>query len=178
MNIGLVRHFKVKRGYPNRFISGKELMTWIDEYDLSEVEVNEVDIGESEWHYCYSSDLSRAQTTAQTIYDGEIIYLEELREVPLFPFFQNNIRLPLFIHLLFIRIAWLMNHKSQNETKKDLTDRINKVLDQAMQTESNVLIIGHGIVMMFMRKELLKRGFKGPKFKRPLNGLLYLYFKS
>jgi hypothetical protein len=31
--------------------------------------------------------------------------------------------------------------------------------------------------MMFMRKEMLKRGFEGPKIKRPEKGKLYLFEK-
>jgi len=29
--------------------------------------------------------------------------------------------------------------------------------------------------MMFMRKELINRGFTGEKFKRPKNGKIYLF---
>jgi broad specificity phosphatase PhoE len=178
MKVGLVRHFKVKRGYPNKFVNSYELMKWVDEYDASDVEENEIDLCNIEWENCYASDLYRAEITAKKAFDGEITYLKELREISLSPFFQSKLRLPLVIHLLFIRIAWLLNHKSQPESKREVTNRINRLLDTILHHEEDVLIVGHGGIMMFMRKELLKRGFSGPKFgKTPENGKVYIFEK-
>lgn len=177
MKIGLVRHFKVKRGYPNKVVSSDDLMKWLDEYEASEVEECEIDVGGIEWKKCYSSDLTRAKITAEKAFSGNIIYLEELREVPLTPFFKKNVRLPLFLHLIFIRIAWLLNHPTQKESKQNVLKRIHKVLDEVLETGEDVLIVGHGGIMIFMRKELIRRGFKGPKFKRPENAKLYIFEK-
>lgn len=177
MKVGLIRHFKVTRGYPNKLVSSDELMNWVKEYDESEVEENEVDLCNINWKQCFSSDLPRAKTTAEKCFEGRINYIEELREIALSPLFRINIRLPLMVHLLFIRVAWLFNHKSQPEKRKDVLKRINKALDQALSTGEDVLIVSHGGVMMYMRKELLKRGFKGPKYRRPDNGFVYLFEK-
>jgi hypothetical protein len=55
---------------------------------------------------------------------------------------------------------------------------IKAVLDEILnQGEEDVLIVSLGALMMFMRKEMLKRGFEGPKIKRPENGKLYLFEK-
>ncbi|PLS15971.1 phosphoglycerate mutase [Bacillus sp. M6-12] len=175
MKIGLLRHFKVTRGYPNKIVTSAELMQWIKEYDASDVEENEIDLCDIKWNICYASDLSRAEITARKAFEGEIIFLEELREIPLSPFFRKNIRLPLPVHLLFIRIAWLFNHKSQPLSKKDVSRRINMILDKVLEQDDNVLIVSHGGVMMFMRKELMKRGFTGPKFRTADNGKLYIF---
>lgn len=32
MKVGLIRHFKVKRGYPNAIVTTEELMKWMEEY--------------------------------------------------------------------------------------------------------------------------------------------------
>ncbi|WP_269082515.1 hypothetical protein [Aneurinibacillus tyrosinisolvens] len=40
-----------------------------------------------------------------------------------------------------------------------------------------MLIVSHAALMMFMEKELLKRGFTGPKVKTAENGKLYLFEK-
>jgi broad specificity phosphatase PhoE len=175
VKIGLIRHFKVTRGYPNKLVTSDELMNWVKEYDKSDVEENEVDLGSVRWKHCFSSDLPRARTTAEKCFEGKIIYIEELREVALSPLFRVNIRLPLMFHLFFIRVAWIFNHRSQPEKRKDVLSRINKALDLALYSGEDVLIVSHGGVMMYMRKELLKRGFRGPKFRRPENGLLYLF---
>ncbi|MFD1739213.1 histidine phosphatase family protein [Bacillus salitolerans] len=132
-----------------------------------------------EWKKCISSDLYRAKVTAKRAFDGDIVFMEDLREVKLSPFFYSSLKLPLFIHLLFIRLAWYFNHKSQNQTKTEVIQKINKVIDQVMICNEDTLVVGHGGIMMFMRKELLRRGFSGPNFgSRPENGKLYIFERS
>ncbi len=177
MKIGLVRHFKVKRGYPDRFVTSDELLKWVLEYDASDVEENEVNLCGVDWKKCYSSDLSRAKVTAQKAFKGPLVYLNELREIKLSPLFPSAIRLPLFFHLLFIRLAWWMNHKSQPESKQEIKARIRIFVERMITEEEDVLVVGHGGIMIYMRKELIRRGFKGPKFRRPLNGKTYIYEK-
>ncbi len=178
MKIGLLRHFKVSLGYPNRWVTSKELEIWEQEYAASEIEEIPIDLDHSEWNRCYSSDISRAQKTAKKAFDGNIVLMEELREMTLYPVFKSDIRLPLWLHVTLIRLAWFMGHKSQKETKKEVVKRINKILDQAIEQGDNVLIVGHGGIMIFMSKELAKRGFTGPKFNRPENARLYVYEKD
>ncbi|MCA1056109.1 histidine phosphatase family protein [Rossellomorea aquimaris] len=175
MKIGLIRHFKVKRGYPNSIVSSAELMKWVDEYEASEVEENEVDLNGVEWKSCYSSSMRRAEVTARSVYNRDIIFLDELREIPLSPLFPSRMKLPLFIHLTAIRLAWWFNHPSQAVSKKEVFEKINKVIDRVMSEDQDVLIVGHGGVMMFMRKELIRRGFSGRSFRRPENGVVYVY---
>ncbi len=177
LKVGLIRHFKVERGYPNKWVTSKDLIKWISEYDQSEVIENEIDLGDVKWQRCYCSDLSRAVKTAKKVYKDDIVYLKELREVKLSPVIRWNVRLPLLVHLIFIRGAWLLEHKSQIDRKRDVIKRINVILDKILQTEENVLIVGHGGIMLFMSRELKKREFKGPTLKRPANGKLYIYEK-
>ncbi|PLR98430.1 histidine phosphatase family protein [Bacillus sp. T33-2] len=178
MKVGLVRHFEVKRGYPNKLVSADELMKWVEEYDASEVFEKEIDLCGVDWKRCFSSDLLRAEITARTAFKGQIEFLEELREVALSPFFRVRMRIPLFMHLLFIRGAWLFNHKSQPESKAEVKHRIHIVLDKILASGEDVLVVGHGGIMMYMREELLKRGFTGPKFRRAANGQVYIFEKE
>ncbi len=175
MKIGLMRHFKVTRGYPATFVTSEELMNWVEEYDASGVEENEVNLQNIDWNSCYSSDLSRARTTAETVYDGDIIFLEELREIRLSPLFRSKRRLPFFLHLMMIRLAWWFNHRSQPESKREIVERINEVVDRIIQEERDVLIVGHGGIMIMMKKVLRKQGFTGPSFSKPTNGKVYVY---
>ncbi|EIJ78223.1 hypothetical protein PB1_11704 [Bacillus methanolicus PB1] len=179
MKIGLVRHFKVIRGYPEKkIISQKELFQWIEEYETSDIEDGTVDLGGIEWTKCYSSDVHRAVKTAQQIFSGEIVKMKELREIPMYPLFNRNMKLPFLMWAILVRTAWLINHKSQLETKYDVEKRINSVLDLIMQSQNeNILIVGHGAFLMMMSKELLKRGFIGKKITRPENGKLYIFEK-
>ncbi|MED2974989.1 histidine phosphatase family protein [Fictibacillus sp. B-59209] len=174
-----MRHFKVTRGYPNGFFSSEELMEWVKEYDASEIEESEIDLGGVDWKTCYASNLSRAEKTARRAFDGEIILMKELREIPLSPFFRSKVKLPLAIHLLFIRLAWLMKHPSQSPGKEEIIRLINETLNRIIENEGeDILIVCHGGVMMFMRKELLKHGFSGPKLGRRIeHGKVYVFEK-
>lgn len=178
MKIGLVRHFKVSRGYPKQhLINSNDLIEWIKEYDQSDVEENPVDLGEVNWKVCYASDLPRARTTAQTIFTGEINETEQLREIEMMPPFKGSFRYPPILHFVFIRLAWLFKHSSQPETKYATRARLNEVINRVEEQGEDCLIVSHGGVMDIMRKNLLKRGYKGPYFKVPSNGKLYMYEK-
>lgn len=150
-------------------------MKWVEEYDLSDIEEEPVDLGSVDWKSCLSSDLPRARKTAQKVFNGDIVVLKDLREISLSPIFKKNIRLPLFIHLLLIRVAWFINHNSQVESKKQVLNRINHVIDTLIKENKDVLVVGHGGIMVFMRKELVKRGFSGPVFKRPNHAVVYVF---
>jgi broad specificity phosphatase PhoE len=178
VKIGLLRHFKVKLGYPSKIVSSMELMEWQNNYDASDIEEIEVETLGVDWKRCYSSDLSRARITAEKTFIGEIIFSEDLREMKIYPIAGSKTRLPLWLHIFLIRVAWYFGHNSQKESKKQVLSRINQVLDEAIKHGEDVLIVGHGGIMMFMRKELLKRGFIGPKFNRPDNAKIYLFEKK
>jgi broad specificity phosphatase PhoE len=138
-----------------------------------------VDLGGIECTKCYTSDVHRAVKTAQQIFSGEIIKLKELREIPMYPLFKRNVKLPFILWAMLIRTAWLINHKSQPETKSDVEKRMNSVLNQILQNQNeNILVVGHGAFLMMMSKELLKRGFIGKKITRPENGKLYIFEKN
>ena len=177
VRVGLLRHFKVKLGYPNKLVTTNELIQWQMDYDVSELVECEIDLYGLEWKRCFSSDLARATQTADKVFIGEIIFLKELREMSIYPVLGSDIKLPLWLHLFVIRIAWFLGFESQKESKKQVIQRINRALDQALQQGEDVLIVGHGGIMMFMRKELLRRGFTGPKFNRPENARLYVFEK-
>ncbi|MBS8264239.1 histidine phosphatase family protein [Mesobacillus boroniphilus] len=178
MKIGLLRHFKVTLGYPSKFVTSKELLIWQQEYNESRIEEVDIHHQGQKWSRCYSSDLERAKITASRAFEGNITFLEDLREMSLYPVFRAEMRLPLWLHVTLIRIAWFLGHKSQKESKKEVMRRINRVLDEAIAEGEDILIVGHGGIMMFMRKELLKRGFSGPKFNRPENAKVYIFEKT
>lgn len=178
LKIGLVRHYEVMRGYPSKLINATGLMQWRKEYDESDVIEREIDLQNIDWQNCYCSQLPRARKTAQLVYSGEITYLTELNEIEIAPVIMWHMKLPLWLHLIVVRLAWYFNHSSQPETRREVLQRINKVIDQALEQGEDTLIVGHGGIMLFMAKELEKRGFKGPSLKRPKNATLYLYEKS
>lgn len=177
MKIGLIRHFKVNNTQP-KFMSSKDFAEWVNLYDNADVIKNEIDIKKEEWNKCFTSDLPRAIKTAETLYKGKIIKTDQLREVPLSPIFNTNIKLHYLFWNIGGRIAWLFSHKSQSEGKKETQKRIKKFLDR-MENEgvSNNLIICHGFLMHWFQRELIKRGFRGHVSKNIKNGKLYLFEK-
>lgn len=177
MKVGLVRHFQVKRGFPeNVLLTPSQFNQWVDEYELSDIEDGEIDMCGIEWEMCFASDSIRAVKTAEKIYGANIIQMKDLREVRPYPLLKLNIRLPFIVWIVLVRLAWLVSHKSQLETFSDFKCRVNAVLDNILsENNNNILIVSHGAIMIYMRKELFKRGFKGPKFKTPANGKLYVY---
>ncbi|MFC7373494.1 histidine phosphatase family protein [Fictibacillus iocasae] len=175
MKIGLVRHFEVKRGYPAQRVSSDELLRWVDEYDASCVIENEVHLRGVNWKRCFASDLSRAEYTANKVFQGDVVLMEELREIRMLPLFETKQKLPFALHLFFIRGAWYFNHPSQPESRIQVMVRIRRALEKILKSDEDVLIVGHGGIMMFMRKELLKLGFAGPRIGKPKNGEVYVF---
>jgi len=180
MRIGLVRHFEVLLKKPPRkkVITQSELIDWLEEYDRAEIEKARTSLQDIDWQRCYSSDLPRAITTAREIYKGEIVATEVLRELQLNPIFKKDVKLPYLLWPVIIRVAWLVNHKSQIKYKLESLKRIKDFIDELLSLHlENILIVSHGAIMIYLRKELKKRGFKGPKFSLPVNGELYVFEK-
>jgi len=135
-----------------------------------------MDLCSIDWNKCLASDLFRAAKTAEKIFSGDVILMKNLREVRPYPIFKKNIKLPFLLWIILVKIAWLISHESQLESISDFKRRINAVLDEILSgDEGNILIVSHGALLMYMRKELLNRGFKGPRFNTPANGKLYVY---
>lgn len=179
MKIGLIRHFTV-----NQSFSGRSLMTpgqychWLADYDNADIHQGSVNLGGVAWEKCYSSDASRAVKTARGLFPGEIIVRQNLRELQIYPIVDNNVRLPLDLWVVLGRIAWLLNHPSQKEPRPEFKKRLSAFVDELLsQKERAILVVSHGGFMYFLRKELVKHGFRGPWFFIPPNGRLYVYEK-
>lgn len=178
MKIGLVRHFKVISPHGKKKLSSDEFNERMSGYDIYPVKPNEVNIDSMEWDVCYASTLSRAQTTAKTIYDGKIISTPLIIEVPLSAFIKSNTRLHYMVWQVVGRFAWLFSLKSQEEIKPQTLSRINQFMKLIESSEhQNILIVSHGFFMKVFVRELKKRGFKGDLDFSPKNGKLYGFEK-
>lgn len=177
MKVGLVRHFKVKQAYPKgAFIPGRVVNEWFRTYDQADIESGSTDLSGIEWNKCYVSTLSRAVKTAETIFPGPITPMVELIEIPP-PAFSERLRLPFLMWAVWIRLSMYFDRKTRAEIKRARC-RISEVFDHAFGNHTeNVLIVSHAALMVFMREELIRRGFAGPKFKIAKNGELYVFEK-
>ena len=175
MRIGLVRHFKVKKDLPKKLLlTADEVVSWFEEYDKADIEVGEVDFDNLLWGRCYASDLPRAMGSAQRIYEGEIIQRKELREFEpdLTP--GRKLKIPFAAWAIMARIRTMILPRVTVALKRQIATVLDEILSGG---DEDTLIVSHGFVMIFLRKELIKRGFKGPHFTAPKNGKLYVFTK-
>jgi broad specificity phosphatase PhoE len=174
MRIGLVRHFKVNLK-KNKFMTSKQYNEYTKKYDVSDVIPNELVI-DAQWDKCYCSSLSRAITTAKTIYHGEIIITDKLVEIPSVALVNMKIPIPYLVWGILGRFAWIRNHTSQPEGRKVTLKRINEIIDIILKEKSeNILIVSHAGTLYEIKKILRKKGFQGEKFTKARNGKLYIY---
>ncbi|VBB07787.1 Hypothetical protein LUCI_3052 [Lucifera butyrica] len=180
MKVGLVRHFEVECKLPgiSNLVTPGQFQEWLHEYEMSDIIEGNIEPSAIIWEKCYSSDLPRALKTAQKIYSGQVVETKALRELVICPPTDRNIKLPVPLWLILGRMAWMLSHKSQIESKLLFEKRVKYILEELILKEDrNVLLVSHGFIMMFLRKELIKRGFIGPGFGRAKNGKIYVYEK-
>jgi broad specificity phosphatase PhoE len=178
VKIGLVRHFKVKSEQPARWITAQEIHQWLQDYDCAEIEMSIGDLGSHSFSRCFSSNCTRAVRTAEALYPGRIEQTQLLREPNIRCFQTGSLKLPYAGWRWVLRLAWLTSHRSQLEAKQGFLQNIRTFASTLSgQTGPDTLIVSHAGVMIFLRKELLKQGFRGPKFTIPEHGRLYLFEK-
>ncbi len=178
MRVGLVRHFPVTEPWPRGWVTSADLQRWRVRYDAADPIIGPIDVSAVKWQRCLSSDLKRAYATAQTAYAGTIAQTPLLREadVPALP--TGNLRLPVWGWRLLLRFAWFTGHKSQRAARDTFHARIIAVADLLEQEPVDTLVVSHAGVMFFLRKELLRRGFAGPKFGLAENARLYVFERA
>jgi broad specificity phosphatase PhoE len=175
MRVGLVRHFKVSEPMPSGWMTSDELQEWRERYDLAEVCPIPVAPEGANWHRCYASDLARAHKTAQALYSGEILAMPELREAEFGSFRTGRLRLPVLVWRWMLRLAWMTGHSSQSQFRDDFLTRVRVVADRIEGHGEDLLIVSHAGMMLYLRKELLRRGFCGPKFGIADHAKIYIF---
>ncbi|WP_322905858.1 histidine phosphatase family protein [Paenibacillus campi] len=173
--IGLVRHFKVNKEFPIRqMVTVNELVTWLEEYDVADIEEGTTDLRGLNWEICFTSDLPRAIKTAQFIYPGKIVIMPELREITP-PTFNTGLRFPFIGWAVFARIAPLLSRRYKRMVA-EANARIDRALDIILSSDAeHILIVSHWALMLYMRKQLIRRGFTGPRMRMVENGKLHLF---
>lgn len=173
MTIGLIRHFKVKIKRPRKFLlSADEMIAWFDEYASAAIMHVEVDLRGVDWQHCCSSPLPRAVQTADAIFPGEVVCADILQELNVLPMLHKKLRLPAVIWGIVI----LIKSTSRNAVTQQFRENISAFVDQLLDKHDRpLMVVSHGFVMMYLQKELLRRGFSGERFRLPENGKVYLF---
>jgi broad specificity phosphatase PhoE len=160
-------------------MTSTEFDDWVYNYDKRDIQYGSLLIDKSEWDVCISSNLYRAVETAKALCGNEIIYTDQLREIRINSVFIKKVKLPHVIWLILGRVAWWISHASQVEGRQETIKRIRKYVDYIVEHEaSNLLIVSHGALMWYLRKELRNRGFKGEIFIEPRNGKIYIFNRN
>lgn len=175
MKIGIIRHFKVDYT-PEKFMNSLEFERYVKNYNLANILVNNLNLDTNiTWDKCYCSDLSRAITTAKTVYNGDLETTKLLKEVEMYPIFNTSFKLPILFWNISARLAWKYNSKTQLENKDmTITRASNFIKTINLSSEKNILIVSHGFFLFTLINMLKKEGFKGRIPKRLKNGYLYI----
>jgi Fructose-2,6-bisphosphatase len=178
--IGFVRHYEVMHKPVGKWMTAAQFNDWVEQYDKAELRTLKPDVGGIEWEVCFSSHLSRATRTADSIFKGKIILSEQLREIGIHAVSaRTRIKLPLSLWLILARLAWYVSHRSQEEGKVQTISRARRFIESIERDygASNVLIVSHGAFIKVLAKELRLRGYKGKTGIIPKNGRLYAFMK-
>lgn len=178
VRIGLVRHFPVTEPWPRGWVTSADLQRWRVRYDAAEPVIGPIDVSAVKWQRCFSSDLKRAYATARAAYAGIIEQMPLFREadVPALP--TGNLRLPVWGWRMLLRLLWFTGHQSQRDARDAFIARIKAIANLLEQEPVDTLVVSHAGVMFFLRKELLRRGFTGPKFSLAETARLYVFERS
>jgi broad specificity phosphatase PhoE len=178
VRIGLMRHFRVQEPLPSGWRTAAQLHQWRQTYEASEVIPGPVDLGASPWLKCFSSDLRRAYVTAQAAHAGLITQTPLLREVEANPFRTGRLRLPIRVWRLILHLAWMTSHESQRAARDDFRQRILAATELLEAEQNDTLVVSHAGTMMYLRKELLRRGFRGPNFGIAEHARAYVFERA
>ena len=131
MKVGLVRHFEVEYKLPSLFtwITPEQFEQWLNEYEMADIKNCEAE-PDIIWGKCYSSDSPRAVKTAQKLFNGPINETRILRELVVSPPIRKSIKLPLCLWFVIGRIAWMLSHKSQVESKLMFEKRLKQIVQE------------------------------------------------
>lgn len=177
MKIGLLRHFPVEEPLPTGWMTARQLQQWRVRYDDAEATPGPIDLGGHVWARCLSSDLQRAYVTAQSAHTGLITQTRLLREAEFDEFRSGNLLLPVWIWRWILRLTWLTGHRSQRSKRDDFRQRVKAVADMLEVGSEDTLVVSHAGMMAYLSKELVRRGFRGPRFRMAENARLYVFEK-
>lgn len=159
-------------------MTAAQLHAWTQRYDAAPAHPKHDSPRTIPWARCYSSDSMRAVVTAGALYDGEIVQTPLLREAEIAQFRTGRLLLPVWLWRWVLRTAWMTGHSSQRVPRDDFRRRVKAVADLAEAAESDVLLVSHAGMMAYLRRELLRRGFRGPRFRIAEHGRLYVFEKA
>ena len=171
MEISIIRHGKPEINVDTS-ISANEFITWIQSYNAatissySQPQFNTL-LQTKSCKVLVSSHLPRSIDSAKAINSSKLILSDKLfAEAGLPAANWKLIKLSPKIWAIFFRILWLLGYSKNSESFKEFQQRALLAADKLIELASvhqRVLFVGHGIFNRLLVKELLQRGWTGPK---------------
>lgn len=167
LRIFLIRHARPL--VPDQgWFSASTARTYINDYDAAAVEAFVLQHESIPYQHItkvYCSSLIRSQLTAKAIFGEQVTLVAS----PEFREFERKIaplpwlRLPIKFWLVLARVLWFLGFNKRGiESFKQARQRARRcalLLAQDAQTNQNTILVAHGLLNHFIRRELLKLGW-------------------
>ena len=169
MKIILVRHGKPSFDLRTK-ISAKALAESLEAYDLAGIE--NASHPSPELHeliqkpsMIFTSDLPRSLESAARLSTKANTSSPLFREIPAPSYIPYPFPLRVITWAVLGRILWYLGYSGKIETRTKARARANKAAEQLIQYASDdgaVVLIGHGLMNMFIAKSLQQQGWHSP----------------
>ena len=114
-----------------------------------------------------ASDLKRSLESAKLLASEAVRIDPDLREAALPSSMGVSFRLPAGVWVVVARVAWWLNCCRSAEPIAVARARARRATDRLCTLASRhgtVAVIGHGVFNRFIARQLLRRGWQGPRF--------------
>ncbi len=158
MQITLYRHAEPEVS-GDEIISGAKFALWVKKYNAAGIK--KFDWPENKLDFVFSSNLPRSYETAKVF--GKVVKQHVIlreAEVPLFSF--PPIKLPAKYWLFLARFLWFCGMQKDCESFSAMQQRVKNIVDkieEIPQESEQLIIVGHGFINRFIKKELIKRNW-------------------
>jgi broad specificity phosphatase PhoE len=170
MEIVLVRHGR-PAALAGTSVSGRDLGTWLARFNqagLAEAVAPPLKVQAlvKSAGCVLASDVARSIESAKLLASGSVRIDSDLREAALPSSMGVAIRLPAAAWVVIARMAWWLNWCRSEEPIAAARARARRAADRLCALASQhgtVAVIGHGVFNRFIARQLLTRGWRGPR---------------
>jgi broad specificity phosphatase PhoE len=170
MEIALARHGRPKLAQRD-WITPRQLADWIRAYNAAGIYDDNIPLRTStravDSGIIVTSPLIRCMQSARLLAPLRDIETEELIREAGIPY-ANWVfpRLPVPVWTILFRVAWFCGYSSNSESLLQATSRARSATDRLIdlaQQHQSVFVMGHGVMTALIAKQLVRRGWSGPK---------------
>ncbi len=171
MKIILLRHGKVNYP-PLTILSASSFSEWVAKYDSNELDISSKPTDDAmsiarQANAVVCSVLPRSLESAKILEIENITLSHSLFNEAGLPIASWSYpRLSVRIWVIIFRLAWFFGYATNSETLAEAKTRASQaanILIEMAKEHKSVLFIGHGIINLFIAKELRGRNWVGPK---------------